>query len=62
MENLLIKIMFLAAITQLGLTLHDFVDCHDRACMGRIEAKSRKVLDVGWKPMSVFPEEAKRFR
>ncbi len=62
MENLLIKLMVIAAIMQLGISIHDFEECHTRECLARIEKSSRNILNVDWKPISVFPEEAKRFR
>ena len=62
MENLLIKLMVLAALTQLGISAHEFQNCHSRGCMQMIEKKSRDILKVDWKPISMFPEEAKRFR
>ena len=62
MENLLVKLMVLAALTQLGITYSQFEHCHSRGCMQMIERRSRDVLNVDWKPMSVFPEEAKRFK
>jgi len=54
--------MFLAAIVQLGISLKDVRDCRSRACLMRMDKAMREVLRVDWKPISVFPEEAKRFR
>jgi hypothetical protein len=62
MEKLLVKLMVIAAIAKLGISIHDFEDCHSRECLARIEQSSRNILKVDWKPISVFPEEAKRFR
>lgn len=62
MYDLLIKLMFIAALAQLGLSLSHFEKCNSRACAQQIEKASRDVLRVDWKPISVFPEEAKRFR
>jgi len=53
MYTLLIRLMAIAALTQLGITLASFT---------RIEKASRDVLRVDWKPISVFPGETKRFR
>ena len=61
MYDLLIKLMLAAALTQLGLSIAD-VECRGRSCAQRLEKASRDVLRVDWKPISVFPEEAKRFR
>lgn len=62
MYNLLIKLMVAAALAQFGMSLLDFSNCHSRQCLQKIEKHSRDVLSVDWKPISVFPEEAKRFR
>jgi hypothetical protein len=62
MYSLLIKAMFLTVLFQLGLSFSDFSDCRSRQCFRKIDAAVHKVLDIDWKPISVFPEEAKRFR
>ncbi len=62
MENLLVKLMFIAALMQLGISLTDVQNCHSRACVQTLEKRSRDVLRIDWKPISVWPEEAKRFR
>ncbi len=62
MYSLLIRLMAVAALTQLGISLATFRDCRSRPCFARIEKASRELLRVDWKPVSVFPSEAKRFR
>ncbi len=62
MNNLIIRLMLLAALAQLGISVKDALTCNSRECSSRIEKASRKVLNIDWKPISVFPEEAKRFR
>lgn len=62
MYSMLIRLMLLAALTQLGIQLSDFRDCKGRECFIRMEAAALQVLDISWKPISVWPEEAKRFR
>jgi hypothetical protein len=63
MYTILVRlIMLLAAFLELGLSLTDVEDCHSRGCLRKIEPASRKVLPIPWKPISIFPEEAKRFR
>ena len=61
MMDLLVRFMFVATLTQLGLTLTQVEECHSRSCLQQIEKRSRDVLNVDWKPMTVFPEEARRF-
>ena len=62
MEDLLVKLMLIAALMQLGMSLTQFEHCHSRACLQHVEKRSRDILRINWKPISVFPEEAKRFR
>ncbi len=62
MYNLLIKLILLAAIGELGLSFTDISNCNSEQCVKRIERASRDILHIDWKPISVFPEEAKRFR
>jgi len=62
MFNLLVKLMLLASLAQFGLSLFDFQNCHTRMCLVMFEKRSRDVLSVDWKPISVWPEEAKTFR
>ncbi len=62
MYSLLMKLMILSALVQLGFTLADLKDCHSKPCLRKIEKASHKVLQINWKPISVFPKEAKRFK
>jgi len=62
MFNALIRLMAIAALLQLGIKITDFDHCHSKQCLQQLEKRSRDVLKVEWKPISVFPEDAKRFR
>ena len=62
MYDLLIKLMLIAGLAQFGMTLANVEQCHSRQCLQNIELRSRDVLKIDWKPMTVFTEEAKRFR
>lgn len=62
MFNLLLRLIILSAVIQLGLKLTDLADCRSKECRSRLERASREVLHIDWKPISVFPEEAKKFR
>lgn len=62
MYRLLLILMVSSAISQLGLSKHGFAECRSRQCIRKIEVDSRKLLDIDWKPISVFPNEAKRFK
>ena len=62
MYDLLVKLMLIAGLTQLGYSLSQIENCRSRACWQTFEARSRNVLNVDWKPMTVFPEEARKFQ
>lgn len=62
MYNILIKLMLIAALAELGFSLSQIEKCGSKECAMRIEKASRDILNVDWKPVSVFPEEARRFR
>ena len=62
MFRILIILMLLAALSQFGMSVSDVQNCHSRTCMQILEKHSRDVLKIDWKPVSVFPEEAKRFQ
>jgi hypothetical protein len=54
--------MLIAALAQFGMSLKDLSQCRSMKCVQLFEKRSRDVLRIDWKPVSVFPEEAKRFR
>jgi hypothetical protein len=63
MYEMLVKLMFIAALMQIGISGVEFSQCvQDRNCMFRIQKASREVLKVDWKPIIIFPKESKRFR
>ncbi len=62
MCDLLVRLMVLAALAQLGISLASFRECRSGQCLARVEKASRDVLSVDWKPISVFPEEGRKFR
>ena len=62
MYKLLVRLMLIAALLQLGWTVNEFASCRSMACIRKVERDTRRVLAIDWKPISVFPEEAKRFR
>lgn len=61
MYSILIRLMLLGALLQLGLK-SEFTDCHSRQCLIKLEKASKQILHIDWRPISVFPEEAKRFK
>ncbi len=61
MYDYLVKLMLLAALAEIGMSLFDFETCHTQQCLQQVEKASRDILKIDWKPVSIFPEEAKRF-
>ena len=62
MCDLLVKAMLCAALVQLGIRAADLASFPSSASINRIERASRNILSIDWKPISVFPMEARRFR
>lgn len=62
MYDIIVKLMVLAALLELGLSVTDLESCRSRDCLQKLERRSREVLKIEWRPISVFPEEARRFR
>ena len=62
MYDLLVKLMLIAGLAQFGMTLAHVETCHSRQCVQELERHSRDVLNVDWKPISIFPDQAKLFR
>jgi hypothetical protein len=62
MYNVLIKLIVVASLLELGLSFKDFGECSSRACWSELQRASQKVIRIDWRPISVFPKEAERFR
>lgn len=62
MYDIFVKLMVLAALLELGISLDEWESCRSRECLVQLEKKSRDVLKIDWKPISVFPQEARRFQ
>ncbi len=62
MDSLLLRLMILAAISELGLAVFASGPCMSKSCIANIEQASRNISRIEWKPISVFPEEAVRFQ
>jgi hypothetical protein len=59
MYALLIKLIFISALFEIGWSIADVERCHSRQCLAEFKKKSRAFLNIDWKPISVFPEEAR---
>jgi hypothetical protein len=62
MENLLVKLMVLAAIGGLGPAAFQGGLSMSGSCLANTDKAIKNILRIDWKPISVFPEEAKRFQ
>ena len=54
--------MLIYAAAQTGLSINEVLECKNKSCLKQVDSKIEKVLKVDWKPISIFPEEAQRFR
>jgi len=61
MYKLLVSAMLIAALSELGISVKDFENCHSRQCVKMVQSKAIDVLRIDWRPISVFLEEARRF-
>ena len=62
MYDALIKLYLIAAALQFGVSLNSLSDCSGRQCLKKLDRAAHEVLTINWKPISVFPDEAKRFK
>jgi hypothetical protein len=62
MDNLLIKLMLIAALAQLGISASDFLSPSPKSFQKSFERNSKEVLQINWKPVSIFLEEALRYQ
>lgn len=60
MENHLVKLLVLAALIQFGISLSDLPKILSHPKNGK--ALTRAITTLDWKPISAFPEEARKFR
>ncbi len=61
MNDIIIKILIAAALLDFGFSLKD-LDCHSGQCLAKLQRASIQIVKVDWKPISVFPEKAQKFR
>lgn len=62
MYKLLLIAMLTYAAAQTGLNIQEVLECKNKSCLKQVDSKIKKVLRSDWKPISIFPEEAQRFR
>jgi len=62
MYEILVRILVISALLQLGLSLTDLFTCSTDICSHQLESARQEVLQINWSPISVFPEQAKRFK
>jgi len=62
MFKFLLLIVLIAYASQFGVRITDLAGCYSSQCISRLEKAREKILHVDWQPISVWPEEAKKFR
>jgi hypothetical protein len=61
MYYVLIKLILVASMLELGLSFKNLGECSSRACWDQLKKASHKAIRIEWRPISVFPSEAKKF-
>ncbi len=61
MYAILVRAIVVAALIDLGMSQKWFADCRSQKCADQIRSASVRILKIEWKPISIFPMEAKRF-
>ena len=62
MYDWFIRLVLVSGFIELGLSLGDFAKCSRGQCPEKLQTAKNAILKIDWKPVSIFPEEAKRFR
>lgn len=62
MNNILLKLFIAATLTQTGVVLNDFFQTSDKQSLSKLKTAQAKILKIDWKPISVFPEESRKFQ
>lgn len=62
MYKLLLMLMVSCAVTEFGFTIKDLQECTQGRCTKKLTEARNRVMKIDWKPISVFPNEKKRFR
>lgn len=61
MNDIIIKILIAAALLDLGFSMKD-LDCRSGRCLEKLQRGSIQATKIDWRPISVWPEEARRFK
>ncbi len=62
MFRMFIFMLALATTEGLAVKISNRSQCRSRECLQQIEKQSRDVLKINWRPISMFPDEANRFK
>ncbi len=62
MYELLVRMLVIGAMAQMGFSVADYWAASPKQKAQMVDKANRAVLHVDWKVISVFPEEARRFR
>lgn len=62
MIQLYIRLILIWTAMHLGMSFYELSTCQSVEFRNKIERASREVLKIDWRPISIFPEEARRFR
>lgn len=57
MYTILVRLLVMAALLDLGISLAKIDKCDSRLCLMEVQKASLKVLKIEWKPIRVFPDK-----
>lgn len=62
MFKLLLKLALIYMVISTGLTASELLLCRRGFCTDQLEKAARETISIDWRPISIWPEEAKRFK
>jgi hypothetical protein len=62
MYRLLIWAILIASLAQFKMSLFDLKNCRSLGCLRQLEKNARDITKINWRPIVIFPEEAKKLR
>ena len=62
MYEILLRLILIGALAEFGADLLKTGDCATRSCVSHVRRVALKAAKIDWRPISVFPDQAKRFQ
>lgn len=62
MYRILIRLILIATLLEFGMSAKSLTDCRAGHCIAHLQKASMRLTKIEWKPISIFNEEAERFK